>query len=119
MTGQELKQKISASGISQAELARRLEMSTQLMSQALNAADIKTGFLERIARAIGKPMSYFYPEASGEGGEVHVETNSEIVSGTNNGHIGTDQQAVIDRLLEANAKKDEQIDNLIRLLSSK
>ena len=119
MTGQELKQKISASGISQAELARRLEMSTQLMSQALNAADIKTGFLERIARAIGKPMSYFYPEASGEGGEVHVETNSGIVSGTNNGHIGTDQQAVIDRLLEANAKKDEQIDNLIRLLSSK
>jgi len=119
MTGQELKDKIVVSGLSQSEIARRLSMTQQAFNQALNAADIKTGFLERIARAIGKPMSYFYPEASGEGGEVHVETNSGIVSGTNNGHIGTDQQAVIDRLLEANAKKDEQIDNLIRLLSSK
>lgn len=119
MTGQELKDLVSKSGITQKSLAERLAVTPQSISAIFSASDVRSGTIERIARAIGKPMSYFYPEASGEGGEVHVETNSGIVSGTNNGHIGTDQQAVIDRLLEANAKKDEQIDNLIRLLSSK
>lgn len=123
MTGKELKDKLSTCGISQAEIARRLGMSTQSMSQALNAADIKTGFLERIVAVTGIPLSYFYPAASAtitnESSELHVRNNSGVVSGTNNGSIsaGQDAQKLVEMLVEANAKKDQQIDKLIALLS--
>lgn len=124
MTGKELKDKLSTCGISQAEIARRLGMSTQSMSQALNVADIKTGFLERIVAVTGKPLSYFYPNdaatITNESSELHVRNNSGVVSGTNNGSISTgqqDTQKLVEMLVEANAKKDQQIDKLIALLS--
>ena len=125
MTGKELKDKLSTCGISQAEIARRLGMSTQSMSQALNVADIKTGFLEKIANVLGVPMSRFYPNdttttITNESSELHVRNNSGVVSGTNNGTISTgqqDTQKLVEMLVEANAKKDQQIDKLIALLS--
>ena len=123
MTGKELKDRLSTCGISQAEIARRLGMSTQSMSQALNAADIKTGFLERIVAVTGIPLSYFYPAASAtitnESSELHVRNNNGVVSGTNNVSIsaGQDTQKLVEMLVEANAKKDQQIDKLIALLS--
>lgn len=125
MTGKELKDKLSTCGISQAEIARRLGMSTQSMSQALNVADIKTGFLEKIANVLGVPMSRFYPNdatatITNESSELHVRNNSGVVSGTNNGSISTgqqDTQKLVEMLVEANAKKDQQIDKLIALLT--
>lgn len=125
MTGKELKDKLSTCGISQAEIARRLGMSTQSMSQALNVADIKTGFLEKIANVLGVPMSSFYPNDTtttipNESSELHVRNNSGVVSGINNGSISTgqqDTQKLVEMLVEANAKKDQQIDKLIALLS--
>ena len=124
MTGKELKDKLSTCGISQAEIARRLGMSTQSMSQALNVADIKTGFLEKIANVLGLPMSRFYPNdaatITNESSELHVRNNSGVVSGTNSGSISTgqqDTQKLVEMLVEANAKKDQQIDKLIALLS--
>ena len=125
MTGKELKDKLSTCGISQAEIARRLGMSTQSMSQALNVADIKTGFLEKIANVLGVPMSRFYPNdttttITNESSELHVRNNSGVVSGTNNGTISTgqqDTQKLVEMLVEANAKKDQQIDKLIALLT--
>lgn len=100
-------------------------MSTQSMSQALNVADIKTGFLEKIANVLGVPMSRFYPNdttttITNESSELHVRNNSGVVSGTNNGTISTgqqDTQKLVEMLVEANAKKDQQIDKLIALLS--
>lgn len=124
MTGKELKDKLATCGISQAEIARRLGMSTQSMSQALNVADIKTGFLEKIANVLGVPMSRFYPNdattITNESSELHVRNNSGVVSGTNSGSISTgqqDAQKLVEMLVEANAKKDQQIDKLIALLS--
>ena len=124
MTGKELKDKLSTCGISQAEIARRLGMSTQSMSQALNVADIKTGFLEKIANVLGVPMSRFYPNdaatITNESSELHVRNNSGVVSGINNGSISTgqqDTQKLVEMLVEANAKKDQQIDKLIALLT--
>lgn len=99
-------------------------MSTQSMSQALNVADIKTGFLEKIANVLGVPMSSFYPNdaatITNDSIELHVRNNSGVVSGTNNGTISTgqqDTQKLVEMLVEANAKKDQQIDKLIALLS--
>ena len=123
MTGQELKARIAACGISQSEIARRLGMSQQSFNQGLNVPDIRTGLLERIAEATGKPLSYFYPAASAtitnESSELHVRNNSGVVSGTINGSIsaGQDAQRLVEILVEANAKKDQQIDKLIALLT--
>ena len=123
MTGQELKARIAACGISQSEIARRLGMSQQSFNQGLNVPDIRTGLLERIAEATGKPLSYFYPAASAtitnESSELHVRNNNGVVSGTNNVSIsaGQDTQKLVEILVEANAKKDQQIDKLIALLS--
>lgn len=95
------------------------------MSQALNVADVKTGFLEKIANVLGVPMSRFYPNdttttITNESSELHVRNNSGVVSGINNGSISTgqqDTQKLVEMLVEANAKKDQQIDKLIALLT--
>lgn len=124
MSGKELKEILAARGINLSELARMLGFANdQRLHSALNAADIKTGFLERIVAVTGIPLSYFYPAASAtitnESSELHVRNNSGVVSGTNNGSIsaGQDTQRLVEMLVEANAKKDQQIDKLIALLS--
>lgn len=124
MSGKELKEILAARGINLSELARMLGFANdQRLHSALNAADIKTGFLERIVAVTGIPLSYFYPAASAtitnESSELHVRNNSGVVSGTNNGSISTgqDTQKLVEMLVEANAKKDQQIDKLIALLS--
>lgn len=124
MSGKELKEILAARGINLSELARMLGFANdQRLHSALNAADIKTGFLERIVAVTGIPLSYFYPAASAtitnESSELHVRNNSGVVSGTNNGSIsaGQDAQRLVEILVEANAKKDQQIDKLIALLT--
>ena len=124
MSGKELKEILAARGINLSELARMLGFANdQRLHSALNAADIKTGFLERIVAVTGIPISYFYPAASAtitnESSELHVHNNSGVVSGTNNGSINTgqDTQRLVEILVEANSKKDQQIDKLIALLS--
>ena len=124
MSGKELKEILAARGINLSELARMLGFANdQRLHSALNAADIKTGFLERIVAVTGIPLSYFYPAASAtitnESSELHVRNNSGVVSGTNNGSISTgqDTQRLVEILVEANSKKDQQIDKLIALLS--
>ena len=124
MSGKELKEILAARGINLSELARILGFANdQRLHSALNAADIKTGFLERIVAVTGIPISYFYPAASAtitnESSELHVRNNNGVVSGTNNVSIsaGQDTQKLVEILVEANAKKDQQIDKLIALLS--
>lgn len=73
MTGKELKTKLSACGVSQSEIARRLEMSQQSFNQSMIVNDVKSGLLERIAVAIGVDMSFFYP----------TEGNNAVASGDN------------------------------------
>lgn len=125
MSGKELKEILAARGINLSELARMLGFANdQRLHSALNAADIKTGFLERIVAVTGIPLHYFYPNdaatITNESSELHVRNNSGVVSGTNNGSIITgqqDTQKLVEMLVEANAKKDQQIDKLIALLS--
>lgn len=65
MTGALLKQKLLAVDSSLAEVARKLNVSQQSLNQTLNAADIKTGFLENIAKLYSRPISFFFEEQNG------------------------------------------------------
>ena len=60
MDGKTLKEKLAKTGLSHAEIARRIGVSPQSFSQSLKSSDIKTGLLETLCKALGKDMSFFY-----------------------------------------------------------
>lgn len=124
MTGDRIKFLLDELGITQKALSEMLGVTPQSVSAIIAASDVRSGTLEKIANVLGLPMSRFYPNdaatITNESSELHVRNNSGVVSGTNNGSISTgqqDAQKLVEMLVEANAKKDQQIDKLIALLS--
>lgn len=77
MTGKELKAKLIGCGVSQSEIARRLEISQQSFNQSMLVNDVKSGLLERIAKAIDVPMSFFYPN---EGQKAVVNGDNSVAA---------------------------------------
>lgn len=71
MTGELLKTRILDMEPVLAEVARKMNMSPQLLNQALGAADIKTGFVEQLSAAFNKPISFFF----GEKNEIEIKDN--------------------------------------------
>lgn len=124
MTGERIKFLLDELGVTQKALSEMLGVTPQSVSAIIAASDVRSGTLEKIANVLGVPMSRFYPNdaatITNESSELHVLNNSGVVSGTNNGSISTgqqDTQKLVEMLVEANAKKDQQIDKLIDLLS--
>lgn len=125
MTGDRIKVLLDELGITQKALSEMLGVTPQSVNAIIAASDVRSGTLEKIANVLGVPMSRFYPNdttttITNESSELHVRNNSGVVSGTNNGSISTgqqDTQKLVEMLVEANAKKDQQIDKLIALLS--
>jgi phage repressor protein C with HTH and peptisase S24 domain len=66
MRGEEVKKIIEDDGIPLNELADSLEISPQNLNNWLNVKDIKTGILEKIAKAINKNIYYFIDNQSNE-----------------------------------------------------
>lgn len=125
MTGDRIKFLLDELGITQKALSEMLGVTPQSVNAIIAASDVRSGTLEKIANVLGVPMSRFYPNdttttITNESSELHVRNNSGVVSGTNNGSIITgqqDTQKLVEMLVEANAKKDQQIDKLIALLT--
>ena len=124
MTGDRIKFLLDELGITQKALSEMLGVTPQMVSAIIASSDVRSGTLEKIANVLGVPMSRFYPNdtttITNDSIELHVRNNSGVVSGTNNGSISTgqqDTQRLVEILVEANAKKDQQIDKLIALLS--
>lgn len=99
MTGEQLRGKIKATGLSISEVARKLGTGHQNLIQALAAQDVKTGLIEKLSRALDLPLSYFYePEpktiinqgdsstAYANNGDVHVSRDNSDAAG---GPIGS------------------------------
>lgn len=96
MTGEELRNVLFVHKIEIKGLAQKLGVSPQSLSQTFNAADVKSGMLEKIADVLGKDMSFFYPmketyqqttnntkvharNAIGGNGTVNEGTGNEVV----------------------------------------
>ena len=62
MTGEELRRKIKSKRRSFKSVAEAIGETPQNFQNMLNAADVKSGTLERIAEALGEPVAYFYEE---------------------------------------------------------
>ena len=102
MNGKDLKEKLQAESINLSELSKKMGYKTdQNLHSVLGAADVKSSVLERIARAIGKPIGWFY----GDDNKVEKEAASKA-----------DGPVVPENLAEMLAKKDEQIDRLLTIL---
>ncbi|MGM9692163.1 MAG: helix-turn-helix domain-containing protein [Alloprevotella sp.] len=107
MTGKELKEKIAVQNISSLAIAKKLGISPQALNSTFNAADVKSGTLERIAEVLGVKMSFFYPNeidkqsvvASGNG---NVAGNNNVVGSVTIGDASVLQErvAMLERLLE-------------------
>ena len=82
MKGIELKKILRDNGISISQLARVLDISQQNLNSALSADDVKSGTIEKVAFASGKPVSSFYGE--GPGSALASGDNSTAVAGNNN-----------------------------------
>ena len=110
MKGQTLKERLRREGVSLVQLAEALGMSQQNLSAAFTRDDVKSGFLEKIAQAIGCPVGFFYAEVSG---------SPQIVSGNNNTQISGDSNTVSPdaALLELLKTKDEQLTLTIKQVS--
>lgn len=103
MTGNTLKKLILSEGLSVAEVARRLGTSQQNLTCALAKDDIRTGLLERVAEAMGRPLSFFYGGAFGPVQSVG-DNNTQVtqVAGNYSGAPDSD-------VLELLKMKDEQL----------
>lgn len=102
MTGKELKDIILSEKMTVAEVARRIGTTQQNLTCSLSKDDIRTGLLERVAAAMGKPLAFFYGEAFGAVQNVTGNNNTQVSGNSNT--ITSD--AVMLALLKM---KDEQL----------
>ena len=121
MTGAELKQKLTEAGCVLADLAKQLSISPQHLNQALSAADIKTGLLERIAQVLDVPVSSFYGEPADIVNGSAIATNHSIaVRGSHNNVNGN--TAVLEervKALEALLAEKERVIKLYEQMCKK
>ena len=105
MTGEKLKMIIAGSGYTMASAARLLEMTPQHLNQALNAADVKSGLLEKVSAAFGISIASLYGETPGV-----------AITGSGNTTNGNDT-ATVNRFLSIIEEKDRQIAQLLQMLA--
>lgn len=105
-------------GRTQAELAGKLETTTQNISSLLKKDDVKTGLVERISAALDIPLWEFYGEApvqtvnqNGDGG-VRVNGNNNSCNSSDMLEIIRDQQKSISQL-------SDTISNLTRIMTKR
>lgn len=113
MTGNVLKQRLIRRYKTLAEVARKLGVSPQSLDQTLAAADIKTGFIERLAAAYGVSASIFFEEE-----QIKViQTDGDFSPATDSGNVSivSGDAVLMERVksLEALlAEKDARIEDL-------
>lgn len=103
MKGVDLKDLLRKEGIILSQLAEDLGMSQQNLSAAFTRDDIKSGLLEKMAKALNKPIGFFYGEAFGPVQSVG-DNNTQVtqVAGNYSGAPDSD-------VLELLKMKDEQL----------
>lgn len=103
MKGADLKDLLRREGVVLSQLAEDLGMSQQNLSAAFTRDDVKSGFIERIAAVLNKPISFFYGERIGSVQTVG-DNNSQVtqVAGNYSGAPDSDVVALL-------KIKDEQL----------
>ena len=102
MTGKYLQDLIINEGYSVNRMAEMIGRSQQNLASLLKHEDVRTGLLEDIAKAMGKPLSFFYGETYGPVTQVQGSNNATAI----NNSTATSND---DRILSLLLTKDEQL----------
>lgn len=102
MTGKHLQDLIISEGYSVNQIAKLIGVAQPNLLSLLRHDDIRTGLLEDIAKAMGKPLSFFYGETYGPVTQVSGNIGN---TATNNSTVNASD----DKLLTLLMTKDEQL----------
>lgn len=124
MNGEEVKRAIASKGFSVSDVARNLEMSPQNLSKQLSLSDIRTGLLERIADAIGVPVTYFFDHKSGSEAIASGDFSAASVHG--DASVRADNEGVmmerirsLEKLVDEKERMIEEKERTIKILMEK
>jgi transcriptional regulator with XRE-family HTH domain len=84
MTGKKIKEILVENGYKLVDVAKKMGESSQNLNSMLNTQDIKTGVLERIAKAINKNLYFFLCEDTDKINQIFNTKNNLIGDGNNN-----------------------------------
>ena len=108
MNGKDLKEKLQTEGVNLSELSKKMGYKTdQNLHSVLGAQDVRSGLLEQMSLALGKPIGWFYGEAPA------AQASDHSVAMT-----GGQYTALPDSITQLLAKKDEQIDKLLGIIAT-
>ena len=102
MTGKHVQDLIISEGYSVNQIAKLIGVAQPNLLSLLRHDDIRTGLLEDIAKAMGKPLSFFYGETYGPITQVQGSNNATAI----NNSTATSND---DRILSLLLTKDEQL----------
>ena len=102
MKGEVIKALLLDKGYNIAQIAEMIGTSQQNLASNLKHTDVRSGLLERIAEAIGVPVSQLYGESGGVAQRISGNNNTQI-SGDSNTVAPSD--AALLELLKANSEQ--------------
>lgn len=103
MTGEHLKNLILSEGYSINKISELIGIAQPNLVSLLKHDDIRTGLVENVAKAMGKPLSFFYGEIYGRVSQVSGNNNTSVAGNDNT--VGSPDN----RLLDLLTAKDEQL----------
>lgn len=111
MSGNELKKRLAAMGYNLTKVAELMGESPQSLNSKLNAKDVKSGVLERIAEALNKSIATLYGESN------YIGDNTVYNSSIINSHINSNitQQEFKENIIA----KDKEISHLREIIANK
>lgn len=104
MTGKHVQDLIISEGYSVNQIAKLIGVAQPNLLSLLRHDDIRTGLLEDIAKAMGKPLSFFYGETYGNVSQNSGSNNATAINNSTATTISND-----DRILSLLLSKDEQL----------
>ena len=113
MTGQHLQNLMKKEGYSVNKMAEMIGRSQQNLATVLKHDDVRTGLVEDIAKAMGKPLSFFYGETYGPVTQVNENIHGSAVSVHGDATMASND----DRILSLLLTKDEQLTLAMRQTS--
>lgn len=109
MNGKSLKFRLQTIEPNLSEAAKKLNMSRQSLQQALEAADIKTGLVEKIASTYNMPVSFFFDDTNEK--KSIVQNGDGIFQNagrdTNIGNIGPEHLELAELRVEAKMYREQ------------
>ena len=105
MTGKHVQDLIISEGYSINKMAKLIGVAQPNLVSLLKHEDIRTGLLEDIAKAMEKPLSFFYGEAYGNV-QTSGDNSTSVQVGGNATNVATSAD---DRLLTLLVNKDDQL----------